>query len=316
MHVFVTGGAGFIGSNLIAELCAQGHRVSGLDTYAAGVIARGRANKLRAEHGVVLDERDAHDIKASIAALAERPDAIVHLAGPISVPESMTNPEKYCKDITDATACVLEAARAHGIKRVVFASTAAVYGNPATMPVSEQTPIDCLSPYAEEKYNAEGLLRVAASEHGTESVILRFFNVYGQGQDPTSAYSGVVSKFIERVASGLPPMMYGDGLQTRDFVHVSDAVAAIIAGLTRNVRPGLTVNIGSGKATSVVELARAVVRLGGTALKPESVPAREGDVRHSVADIGLAGEELGYVPQTALDEGLRQTWAWFQGRRR
>lgn len=315
MHVFVTGGAGFIGSNLIAQLCAQGHRVSGLDQYAAGAIARERANKLRAEHGVVLDERDVHDIKASIAALAERPDAIVHLAGPISVPESMTNPDKYGRDITEATACVLEAARAAGIKRVVFASTAAVYGNPATMPVSERTPIDCLSPYAKEKYNAEGLLRATASEHGTEAVILRFFNVYGQGQDPTSAYSGVVSKFMERVAQGLPPVMYGDGLQTRDFVHVNDAVAAISAGLTREVRPGLTVNIGSGKATSVVELARAIARLGGAALEPQSAPAREGDVRHSVADIGLAKKELGYVPQTGLEEGVRQTWEWFRGRR-
>jgi UDP-glucose 4-epimerase len=314
MHVFVTGGAGFIGSNLIVELCAQGHRVSGLDKYAAGAIARERAQKLRAAHGVVLDERDTHDIKASIAALAERPDAIVHLAGPISVPESLTNPEKYRRDITEATGCVLEAARALGIKRVVFASTAAVYGNPAALPVSERTPIDCLSPYAKEKYEAERLMRAAASEHGVETVILRFFNVYGSGQDPTSAYSGVVSKFMERVASGLPPMMYGDGLQTRDFVHVSDAVAAIIAGLTRNVRPGATVNIGSGKATSIVELARAVVRLGGTALEPQSVPAREGDIRHSVADIALARKELGYAPQTALKEGLRLTWEWFRGR--
>lgn len=313
MHVFVTGGAGFIGSNLIAELRAQGHRISGLDQYAAGVIARERANKLRAEHGVVLDERNVHDVKASIAALAERPDAIVHLAGPISVPESVANPEKYHEDITEATARVLEVARELGIKRVVFASTAAVYGNPATMPVSERTPIDCLSPYAREKFNAEQLLRAAASEHGTESVILRFFNVYGQGQDPKSAYSGVVSKFMERVANGLPPVMYGDGLQTRDFVHVSDAVAAISAGLTRKVRPGITVNIGSGKATRIVELARAIVSLGGAVLVPESVPAREGDVRHSVADIGLAKNELGYAPQTALGEGLRQTWAWFRG---
>lgn len=315
MRVLVTGGAGFIGSHLIARLLEGRHQVTGIDDLSAKGPARQRAHALNRE-SIIVSEHDVRNIRPVLRCLPYKPDAIVHLAAPISVPESIENPAKYRDAITVATHRLLDCAREERIMRVVIASTAAVYGNPRRMPVREDDALAPLSPYAHEKLVAENLAKAYAKEHNLETVMLRIFNVYGPGQDPSSHYSGVVSKFMEQVVQNKPPVIFGDGTQTRDLVYVGDVADAIIAGLEHRVEPGLIVNIGSGSAITINGLARAIIRLSGNDLQPRYAPPREGDIKHSQADISKARQELDYSPRVSLEEGLRRTWDWFTAERK
>lgn len=333
MHVLVTGGAGFIGSHLVGELFKRNHNVQVIDNLSAGKASEQRAKYI--EHTYRRSDEDKTEVTELDVLYAktflkniERKfphdkngkltqwfDAIVHLAAPISVSESIENPHKYREGINAATAHLLEAAREQNIKRVIIASTAAIYGNPEKLPISEDAKPNPLSPYAWEKFSAECLARMYAREYKMETVILRFFNVYGPGQDPSSPYTGVISNFMQAVKKGKPPVVFGDGKQIRDFVHVNDVVNAVAQIVEqKQVEPGLTLNIGSGKPYSINNVANAFIKLSKHNLSMSYQPQRAGDIKQSLADITKA-KALGYAPQKTLEAGLREIWTAYTGQK-
>ena len=209
---------------------------------------------------------------------------------------------------------MLEAARCLGIDRVVIASSAAVYGVPKVLPLPENHPPQALSPYAAQKWLAEAYARAYDGLHGMSPICLRYFNVYGPRQDPSSPYSGVLSRFIGSVLAGEQVLIYGDGHQTRDFVYVTDvAQANIMALMAPDPAPGLIFNVGTGRAVSVAEAHQAIAGLAGGAQRPSHGPAREGDVPNSTADVRAAWELLGFSARMPFEEGLAATWAWARG---
>jgi UDP-glucose 4-epimerase len=333
MHVLVTGGAGFIGSHLVGELFKRGHKIQVIDNLSAGEASRQRAKYI--EHTYRRNDKDATEV-AELDVLYSKTflrniekkfphddkgkptewfDAIVHLAAPISVAESIENPHKYREGINTATTHLLEAAREKNIKRVIIASTSAVYGNPEKLPISEDAKPNPLSPYAWEKFSTECLARMYAREYKMETVILRLFNVYGPRQDPSSPYTGVITNFMQSVKKGKPPVVFGDGKQIRDFVHVDDVIRAIMWAIEqKQVEPGLTLNIGSGKPYSINNVANACIKLSKHNLSISYQPPRAGDIRQSLADITKA-KALGYAPQKTLETGLREVWTWYTGQK-
>jgi UDP-glucose 4-epimerase len=319
--VVVTGGAGFIGSHTVDRLLETGHRVVVLDNFSTGK----RANLARwADHPelhvIVCDV--SHGIFAALAPITAAYGAverIVHLAAQVSVVQSIANPVADMQINYGGTLHVLEYARATGVKKVVFASSAAVYGDVTALPVSEEATCQPVSPYGIHKYSSEFALDYYASVHGVPTTALRFFNVYGPRQDPSSPYSGVISIFTDRARAGKTLTIFGDGLQTRDFVYVGDVVRAIVAGLgDGNSR--LIANVGTGSETTVLELARTVIDLCGDRSAPEAeraglrpaseivrAPARAGEILKSRARVDRLRDALGIVAETKLVDGLRET---------
>ncbi len=304
----VTGGAGFIGSHTVDRLLESDHRVVVLDNFSTGK----RANLARwAEHPAL--HVVPCDVSQGIFAALEPitrlhgpVSRIAHLAAQVSVVQSVANPMVDAQVNYGGTLHVLEYARAKSVKKVVFASSAAVYGDVAELPVGEDAPKCPLSPYGINKYASELALDYYASVHGVPTTALRFFNVYGPRQDPTSPYSGVISIFTDRARTGTPLTIFGDGHQTRDFVYVGDVVRAIVAALgDGNSR--LVANVGMGGEISVLELARTIVDLCGGRSTIEHQPARAGEILKSRADVTRLGEALGIVAQTKLVDGLRLT---------
>lgn len=233
-------------------------------------------------------------------------ERIVHLAAQVSVVHSIANPLQDMAVNYGGTLHVLEYARTHGVKKVVFASSAAVYGEVTELPVSEDVPCHPLSPYGIHKLGSEHALDYYASVHAVPTTALRFFNVYGPRQDPTSPYSGVISIFADRARAGKPLTIFGDGRQTRDFVYVADVVDAIIAALGDG-HSRLVANVGTGIAISVLELARTLVELCGNRSPIEHAPARAGEILESRARVKRLRDELGIVAETRLIDGLRLT---------
>ena len=251
----------------------------------------------------------SHGIFAGLAALTAKHgpvERIVHLAAQVSVVSSMANPLYDMQVNYGGTLHVLEYARATGVKKVVFASSAAVYGDVATMPVAENIPLQPMSPYGIDKLASEYALDCYASQHGVPTTALRFFNVYGPRQDPTSPYSGVISIFADRAKASRTLTIFGDGKQTRDFVFVGDVVRAIAAALgDGNSR--LIANVGTGHAITVNELASTVVDLCGGGSTIEHAPARSGEIPESRARVDRLRDQLGVVAETKLVDGLRAT---------
>lgn len=302
--VLVTGAAGFIGSHVVELLLAQGRRVIAVD------VADETPN-LAAQRGdprlsiVTADLRG--DFTAALAGL--RPDAVVHLAAQISVPRSLEDPIADLDLNLRATVRLLQWSASVGARRLVFASSAAVYGEPARMPVSEDMADQPSSPYGASKRSSELYLGCLGPALGVETAALRLFNVYGPRQDPGSPYSGVISQFIARAREGAPLRVLGDGRQTRDFVYVGDVARAFARALDVPKLGGLVCNIGTGVSVSIAGLAAAVSTAAGSASPIVHGPARAGDIAHSRAECSRAHDRLGFAAEVPLAEGLRRTLA-------
>jgi UDP-glucose 4-epimerase len=287
MRIVVTGGAGFIGSHVAAYLAERGFRVVAVDN-----LERASAVKRLEEAGVPLVVGDVRHVDLPPA------DAVVHAAAYISVEESWERPYDYMWNDAAATARVAKRCAETGAS-LVYISSAAVYGEPQRLPIDESHPTRPLSPYGLSKLAGEQITQMLAPGAAT----LRLFNVYGPGQ--TGPYAGVVSKFIERAKRGLPPVIYGDGTQTRDFVHVADVARFIEVVLERGAAD--VFNVGTGRAVSIRELATIVMHLAGLNGEPLYAPPRPGDIKHSVADVTKA-RALGWEPRITIEEGLKGLW--------
>jgi len=306
----VTGGCGFIGSHTVDALIASGHRVVVLDDFSTGKRAN-VAQHASSERFHVVECDVSHGIFAALAPITAQHgpiERIVHLAAQVSVVSSMANPLYDMQVNYGGTLHVLEYARAMGVKKVVFASSAAVYGDVATMPVAEDIPLQPMSPYGIDKLASEHALDCYATQHGVPTTALRFFNVYGPRQDPSSPYSGVISIFADRARAGRTLTIFGDGKQTRDFVYVGDVVRAIMSALADG-NSRLIANVGTGHAITVKELASTVVDLCGGTSQIEHAAARTGEILDSRARVDRLRDKLGVVAETKLIDGLRATLA-------
>ncbi len=304
-NILVTGGAGFIGSHVVDRLAERGDQVIVLDDFSTG--SMGNLVRWRDDERVSVIEGDvAEDLAAPLAGSGPV-TGIVHLAAQVSVVRSIARPLADLRTNARGTVQVLEFARRQASPpKVVFASSAAVYGDVAEVPTPEDAPTRPLSPYGIDKLTSEHWLRFYSEVHGVPTSALRFFNVYGPRQDPSSPYSGVISIFIERAAAGRPITIYGDGEQTRDFVYVADVARAIVAAVDH---PNATepANVATGQTLTVRALAEHLVAIQGTATEISHGPGRSGEVRHSHAKVERLQEFFGLSAVTALDEGLRAT---------
>ena len=298
--VAVTGGAGFIGSHVVEHLLETGHRVVVLDNFSTGK----RSNLPVHDQLEIVVCDVAHGVFAALAPFGAV-ERIVHLAAQVSVVASIANPLADMTVNYGGTLHVLEYARATGVKQVVLASSAAVYGDVSDMPVSEDAPCRPVSPYGIHKLASEHALDYYATVHGVPAAALRFFNVYGPRQDPTSPYSGVISIFTDRARAGKPLVIFGDGSQTRDFVYVGDVVRAIAAALHGN--RSVVANVGTGTEITIEELARTIIELCGGRSAIEHAPARAGEILRSRARVDRLRELLGVTAGTSLVAGLRAT---------
>jgi len=307
--VCVTGGAGFIGSHVCDLLIERGHRVVVVDDLRTGK----RANLARHLDQGSLELVVADVAEGLFAPLAPvtarwgRVDRVIHLAAQVSVVASLANPLVDVHVNYRGTVQALEYARATGAGRLVFASSAAVYGDAAVPPVAEDARTQPLSPYGVDKLASEHMLHVYAAVHRLPSVALRFFNVYGPRQDPSSPYSGVISIFADRAAAGRELMIFGDGEQTRDFVYVGDVARAVVDASFADLPGSSICNVGTGRFTTVNELARIVVDLCGGKSQIRHAEARAGEILRSHAAVDRAAERFGFRARTALADGLRET---------
>jgi UDP-glucose 4-epimerase len=304
VHVLVTGGAGFIGSHLVDALLARGCRVTVLDDLSSGRMENIKVHlgnpDFRFVRGDVCDEGMVRDALSGV-------DAVIHEAAVVSVPTSIERPELVQKVNVRGTLNLLRASAELGVGRFVFASSCAVYGEQEKLPIKEDAEPRPLSPYAASKLAAEEVCR-EFHRLGLCTVCLRYFNVYGPRQ-ASGEYAGVMVKFMERLRAGQPPVIHGDGEQTRDFIHVEDVVEATLLTLERSGVNGEVFNIGTGRETSINELCGLIVGVSGREnLRPVHGPPRAGDIRRSLADISKVRRVLGFEPKVLLENGIRTLW--------
>jgi UDP-glucose 4-epimerase len=299
----VTGGAGFIGSHLVEALLAEGRPVRVVDNLATGR----RANLAHLGDAFEWLEGDLTDL-ATCRRAVEGAEVVFHQAAIPSVPRSVKDPLESHASGPTATLNLLEAARQAGVRRVIFAASSSAYGDTDELPKHEAMLPRPLSPYAAGKLAGEHYIRVYAQTMGLDGVSLRYFNIFGPRQDPSSPYSGVISLFARAMSQGRRPTIYGDGLQTRDFTYVSNAVEANLRAM-RAERPlrGEALNVGTGRRISLRELVAALNAALGTSIEPEFGPPRAGDVRDSLASLDRVSEVLGYRPVVDFEEGLGRT---------
>ena len=300
----VTGGAGFIGSHLSAALIARGHTVRVVDSLVTGF----RHNLQPGVEFVVADLADA----AAATAAVDGVDYVLHQAAIPSVPRSVKNPVESHRANVDAMLNILVAARDRGVKRVVFAGTSSVYGDQPTLPKREDMPTKPMTPYALQKLMSEQYGQMFTRLYGLEVVTTRYFNVFGPRQDPGSPYSGVISLFIKALIEGTRPMIYGDGGQTRDFTFVTNVVDGVLRAAETPAVGGEVFNVATGGRVSLNQLLATLKQILGSDAEAIYEAARMGDVRDSQADIAKAERLLGYRPTVTLEEGLRETVAWFK----
>ena len=303
----VTGGAGFIGSHLAEELVRRGDNVRVADSLITG-----KRRNLDHIPGVEFLEGDLADLPFAERAVAGM-EYVLHQAAIPSVPRSVTDPITSNRANADATLNVLVAARDAGVKRLIFASSSSEYGNTPTLPKREDMPPSPLSPYALQKVMGTQYCQMFTRLYGFETVAIRYFNVFGPRQDPTSAYSGVISVFSTALSEGRRPTIYGDGEQTRDFTYVANVVDGVLRACEAPKAAGEVINVACGTRISLNQLLSTMNRIVGTTLEAIYKDERSGDVKHSQADISKAKALLGYEPSVDLEEGLRHTLAWCQG---
>ncbi len=296
----VTGGAGFIGSHLVEALVSRGYQVTIIDDLSTGQ---------KQNVGKLLGDK-VHLIQASVTdpslltKLFQNIDYVFHLAALPSVPRSIDAPLASHQVNITGTLNVLVSARDNGVSKVVYASSSAVYGDTPLLPKREDMTPNPQSPYAVTKVSGEYYCKVFQTVYGLDTVCLRYFNAYGPRQDPNSQYAAVIPRFISRALEGNPPIIFGDGEQTRDFTFVRDAVEANILAAESDATG--VFNIGSRSRTTINELAKLIARLLATGVKPVYQEPRAGDIRHSLADISKA-RQIGYNPKYSLEEGLKET---------
>ncbi len=300
MQYLVTGGAGFIGSHIVEALVAEGRRVVVLDDLSTGR----RENLAAVADRIEFIEGDIRDAETCRRAAAGC-DGVFHEAALVSVPESVENPRRNHEVNVTGLFNILEAARAQGVRRIVFASSAAVYGaaDSAAEPLREDQPVRPISPYAFAKWMGENYLRLYCDAYGLQAAALRYFNVYGPRQRPDSMYSGVISIFHERARKGEPVLINGDGGQTRDFIEVRDVVRANLLAMNGS-EPFGVYNAATGRSHSLLDLIGILERIVGRPLERRHGPPRAGDIRHSSANACRAAEVLKFTARIALEEGL------------
>ena len=301
----VTGGAGFIGSHLVDGLLAGGHKVRVLDDFSSGK----RVNLKAAASKIEIVEASLTDSKRVAEAVAGC-DYVFHLGAIPSVVKSVEDPQSTHAVTAGGTLNILDSARRAGVKRVVFAASSSAYGDQPGATRSEDDALMPLSPYAAAKLASEMYCASFTAAYGLETVRLRLFNVFGPRQDAASPYSGVIALFIAAMSRGKTPTIFGDGLQSRDFVYVADVVQAFIKASEAPGVAGKVYNIGTGGSVTVLDLIETLNHILGTTITAKHEPPRAGDVRYSQADITRARSELGYEPTVCFPEGLRRTVEW------
>jgi nucleoside-diphosphate-sugar epimerase len=308
-RALVTGGAGFIGSHIADHLVGAGWSVRVLDDFSSGR----EENLAQCGDWIELLRGDLRDSEL-VARGVRDVEVIFHQAALASVPRSVAEPERTNDVNVRGTLGLLEAARKAGVRRLVFAASSSAYGDTPTLPKLETMPANPMSPYALQKYVGESYCRLYTHLYGLETVALRYFNIYGPRQDPQSDYAAVVPKFVTACLQGESPRIYGDGEQTRDFTFVSDAVEANLLAADAPRAAGAVMNIAGGRRVSLNELLREIVELTGAKVEARYEPARAGDVRDSLADLGRAEDLLGYTPAVQLREGLLRAIDYFRKR--
>lgn len=309
MRFLVTGGAGFIGSNIVDTLVAKGEKVRVLDNFATGK----RENLTPFVGKVEVAEGDVRSPFTVIEAM-KGVDYVLHQAALPSVPRSIQDPLTTNEVNVVGTMNVLKAALTSGVKRVVYASSSSVYGDAEVLPKVETMIPNPLSPYAVSKLAGEHYCGVFSQLYGLETVCLRYFNVFGPRQDPTSQYSAVIPKFIRAVSEGKAPMVFGDGSQSRDFTFVANVVEANLRACTAPVGPHFLANVAVGKRFTLNDLVAVLNKIFGKSLKPVYAPPRLGDVKHSLADVTRMRDTLGVKVLVGFEEGLRRSVEWHTGK--
>lgn len=307
MRYVVTGGAGFIGSNTVEELVRRGHSVVVLDDLSGGK----EENLADCRNKITLIKGSITDIEAVRKAMHEA-EYVLHLAARTSVPRSVKDPIETNRVNIDGTLNVLVAARDAKVKRIVFAASSSAYGETPTLPKVETMEPEPISPYGVTKYVGELYAQNFGRCYGLENVSLRYFNIFGPRQDPSSPYSGVLAKFCAAFLEDAPPVIFGDGEQTRDFTYVDNAVQANLLACEAPNVSGKVFNIGVGGRFSLNQTVELLNKISGKQLDAKYEPPRDGDIRDSQADIKRAREFLGYDPQVSFEEGLRRTFEWYQ----
>ncbi len=303
----VTGGAGFIGSHLVEALLARGDKVRVLDNFSTGK-EENLADFLDQVELIRGDLLDEADLKRAVKGV----DHIFHQAAFISVPQSLEEPDRCFEINVTGTNRLLSIAREEGVKRVVLASSAAVYGENPTVPLSENINPEPLSPYAASKRIGEIYAHLFTSQLGLDVTALRYFNVYGPRQNPASDYAAVIPIFIRKLLDEEQPVIYGDGLQSRDFIYVGDVVQANLLAAESNQAQGQVINICSGQETGLLNLIDYLAEVFNREIKPTYQDVRPGDIYRSLGDPSLARELFDFQPGTGLAEGLKETAAWMR----
>jgi len=308
-RALVTGGAGFIGSHLVEGLLARGWQVRVLDNFATGH----RENIRPLINEIDLLEGDICNL-TTVRFAARNIDVIFHEAALPSVARSVANPLESNEVNIAGTLNVLLAARDNGVKRVVFAASSSAYGNQPTLPKVETMTPDPISPYAIAKFAGEMYARAFTNLYGLSTVALRYFNIFGPRQDPTTQYAGVIAKFISCALAGKPYPIFGDGEQSRDFTYVQNAIEANVLAAEAKLDTSYVVNIAYGERATLNKITKTLNEITHQNLPTEFGPVRAGDVRDSLADLTLARRVLGYNPKIGLREGLERTLAWYRAK--
>lgn len=306
MKYLITGGAGFIGSNIVKELLRRKEKVRVLDNFATG--KRENLFEFKGNQNFELiegDLRSFHIVRNAV----KKVDYILHQGALPSVPRSINDPITTNDVNILGTLNILEAAKEFGVKRVVYASSSSVYGNSEKLPKDEDMPVAPLSPYALSKYTAERYCQIYYKIYGLETVVLRYFNVFGPNQDPTSQYSAVIPKFIKLIKEGKSPIIYGDGTQSRDFTYVANVVKANLLACEAGGVAGEVINIACGERYTLLQLVENINKIFGKNIEPVFEKERVGDVKHSLAGIEKAKKLLNYQPSIDFNEGLKTQWS-------